>query len=79
MKNFKVGDIICIPELVSIGIIINKGEENTETWYRTDCDGIRYEDEMKKVHSVEELQELVDKGYQVAPSTVKKITEKFVY
>ena len=80
MENIEleIGDIIYIPKLKSIGLIIDKGKD-TSVWYRTDCDGVRERDELVNINNVKELIKLINEGYTVAPSVVKKIVEKFVY
>jgi len=84
MENIEleIGDIIYIPKLKSIGLIIDKGKD-TSVWYRTDCDGVskrlkRERDELVNINNVKELIKLINEGYTVAPSVVKKIVENYV-
>ena len=78
MTDLKLNDIVSIPNLKTIGTIIDMGKD-TNIWYRTDSDGVRERDELIRVKNVRELTDLINNGYKVAPSVMNKIVEKFVF
>lgn len=42
----QINKVVFVPQFKSIGFIIDSGSHNGEEWFRTDSDGIRYDDEL---------------------------------
>jgi len=77
MTNFKINDVVLINSTLSIGIIIDKGQDpNGQKWFRTDAEGVREAHELSKVDSVECLRDAQYNGYLVAPSTFTNIVSQ---
>jgi hypothetical protein len=55
----------------SIGIILDKGDgsDSFNMWYRTDSDGVCFEEELVFLNSKKEVRRYVKNGAKIAPST----------
>lgn len=74
----EIGDIVYVEPTNSIGIIIDKINENNENCYRTDSDGIRYQNELVLLDNIKEVNQcVIDNSPFFAPSTQKMVIDKF--
>ena len=66
--------IVYVMETNSIGVVIDEGMDYWDNWYRTDCDGIRYADQILFLKDVTEVRECMSQlSAKIAPSTSKEI------
>jgi hypothetical protein len=77
--ELKLNDIVAVIPTNNIGMIIDMGNDDMGIWFRTDCDGTRERMELIHVKNVDELTYFINSGFNVAPSVMRKISEKFVY
>ena len=74
----QINKVVFVPQFKSIGFIIDSGSHNGEEWFRTDSDGIRYDDELVFIETKKDYLECKKElKPNEAPSTKKLISEYF--
>lgn len=72
MKSFNKNEVVYNNHYNTIGIVLddfNDGE------IRTDADGVVYAEDCIKINTNEKLEDYLNKGAKIAPSTMKLINE----
>ena len=67
----RVGAAVYNAEFNTVGVIIDRGHDGVEMWFRTDADGVRIAKELELLPTKADILAKIEAGAIIAPSTRK--------